>query len=420
MFVPAKSTTPVPAEGITPAPSALTPFTLTCPPTLPPHEAMATLLEQIMGVYSVSDDEGPLTDMVERYLREQPHLTVRRHGDTLVASTSLGRAHRVILCGHLDTVPVIDNFPPRWLEPGDGAIREDVAAAHPGERVMWGRGATDMKASDAVLLYLAAALREPKYDLTFVFYDHEEVAAERNGLRKVVEAHPEWIEGDFAIIGEPTNCGIEGGCNGTMRFDVVAHGVAAHSARAWMGRNAIHQAGEVLARLNAYEPQTITVDGLDYREGLNATLISGGTGTNVIPDECRVHVNYRFAPDKTLAQAKALMMGADAGAELGNGERAATGGVFEGFGIEMKDESPSARPGMDAPLARSLADLVRERTGREPLAKLGWTDVARFASLGIPAVNLGAGDPLLAHKHDEQVPESDLDTMAGILLDWLG
>ena len=186
-----------------------------------------------------------------------------------------------------------------------------------------------------------------------------------------------------------------------------------------MGENAIHKAAAILNRLNAYEPATVNVDGLDYREGLNATLISGGKGTNVIPDECRVHVNYRFAPDKSLAEAKALMMGADAGAELGNGEHVATGGVFEGYGIEMKDESPSARPGLNAPLAQDLVRLVKERTGRDPLAKLGWTDVARFSQLGIPAVNLGAGDPLLAHKHDEQVPESDLTAMAAILTDWL-
>lgn len=384
------------------------------------QEQLNELMRQIMGCYSVSDDEGPLTDAVEVFLKKQPHLTVRRHGDTLVASTDFGRERRVILAGHLDTVPIIDNFPPKWLQPGDPLIREDVAAGHEHERVIWGRGATDMKGSDAVMLYLAATLTDAKYDLTYVFYDHEEVAAEKNGLRKVVESHPDWITGDFAIIGEPTDCGIEGGCNGTMRFDVVSHGVAAHSARAWMGENAIHKAGEALARLNAYEPQSITVDGLEYREGLNATLISGGNGTNVIPDECRIHVNYRFAPDKDIRQAKALMMGADAGAELNNGEHAATGGVFEGFGIEMKDESPSARPGLDDPLAQSLVGLVRERTGREPVAKLGWTDVARFAALGIPAVNLGAGDPLLAHKHDEQVPESDLTLMAGILRDWLG
>ena len=296
-------------------------------------EQLNSLLTQIMENFSVSDHEGPLTDEVEAFLNEQEHLTVRRHGDTVVASTDFGKPSRVILAGHLDT--------------------------------------------------------------------------------------PDWITGDFAIIGEPTNSGIEGGCNGTIRFDVVTHGVAAHSARAWMGENAIHKAADILNRLNAYEPATVNVDGLDYREGLNATLISGGKGTNVIPDECRVHVNYRFAPDKSLAEAKALMMGADAGAELGNGEHVATGGVFEGYGIEMKDESPSARPGLNAPLAQDLVRLVKERTGRDPLAKLGWTDVARFSQLGIPAVNLGAGDPLLAHKHDEQVPESDLTAMAAILTDWL-
>ncbi|TPF92589.1 succinyl-diaminopimelate desuccinylase [Bifidobacterium sp. UTBIF-68] len=389
-------------------------------------EQLSSLLTQIMENYSVSDSEGPLADEIEAFLRQFPHLTVRRHGDTIVASTDFtGPQQRVILAGHIDTVPVIDNFPPRWLEPGDPLIREDIAKAHPDERVLWGRGATDMKASDSVMLYLAAALdgsssgSTPKTNLTYVFYDHEEVAAEKNGLRKVVEAHPDWIQGDFAIIGEPTSCGIEGGCNGTIRFDVITHGVAAHSARAWMGENAIHKAADILNRLNAYEPATVNVDGLDYREGLNATLISGGKGTNVIPDECRVHVNYRFAPDKSLADAKALMMGADAGAELGNGEHVATGGVFAGYGIEMKDESPSARPGLNAPLAQDLARLVRERTGREPLAKLGWTDVARFAILGIPAVNLGAGDPLLAHKHDEQVPESDLLALADLLLGWL-
>ena len=252
-------------------------------------QALAALLEQIMGAYSVSDSEGPLAGAVERFLRRQPHLAVRRHGDTVVASTDFGKAQRVILAGHLDVVPVIDNFPPEWLEPGDARIRGDVASAHPGERVMWGRGATDMKASDAVMLYLAAVLdgrnADPNYDLTYVFYDHEEVAAEKNGLRKVVETHPDWITGDFAIIGEPTDCGIEGGCNGTMRFDVITHGVAAHSARAWMGSNAIHKAAEILDRLAAYEPKDVTVDGLVYREGVNATLISGGKGTNVLPDE---------------------------------------------------------------------------------------------------------------------------------------
>jgi succinyl-diaminopimelate desuccinylase len=372
-----------------------------------------------MGVYSVSDDEGPLADAVEAFLRSLGRLAVRRYGDTIIADDIAGRGQHVVLAGHLDTVPVAGNFPPRWLEPGDPLIREDIVARHPGERVMWGRGATDMKASDAVLLYLAATLREPRYDLTYIFYDHEEVSAEKNGLRRLLEAHPDWVDGDFAIIGEPTSCGIEGGCNGTIRFDVITHGIAAHSARAWLGDNAIHKAAEILARLQAYEPQDVSVDGLTYREGVNATLISGGTGTNVIPDECRVHVNYRFAPDKTVMQAKALMMGEDCGAQLGNGEHMASGGMFVGFEVEMDDESDGARPGMQSPLAQSLAALAKRRTGRDPQAKLGWTDVARFAKLGIPAVNLGAGSALLAHKRDEQVAASDLTVMATILREWL-
>lgn len=296
------------------------PLKLTVDAGMGEQDALTDLCMQVMRVYSVSDDERHLTDMTEAFLRTLPHLDVQRHGDTLVARTNLGRDRRVVLAGHLDVVPVIDNFPPKLLEPGDPLILPGVAEAHPGERVVWGRGATDMKSSDAVLLYLAATLTNPKYDLTYVFYDHEEVAAEKNGLRKVAEAHSDWITGDFAIIGEPTSCGIEGGCNGTIRFDVVTHGIAAHSARAWMGHNAIHDAAEILRRLNEHTDATVRVDGLDYREGLNATLISGGKGTNVIPDECRVHVNYRFAPDKSLAEAKALMMGADCGAELGNGE----------------------------------------------------------------------------------------------------
>ena len=389
-------------------------------PRTPDAATLNSLAMQLCAYYSVSDSEKELTDAVERFLKGLGHLEVMRHGDTLVARTNLGRATRVILAGHLDTVPVIDNFPPVWLEPGDPRIREDVAAAHPGERVLWGRGGVDMKGSDAVFLWLAAALAQPACDVTYVFYDHEEVAADKNGLGKVAAAHPDWLAGDFALIGEPTACGIEGGCNGTMRFDVVTHGVAAHSARAWMGDNAIHKAADVLNRLNAYEPATVTVDGLDYREGLNATMIAGGKGTNVIPDECRVHVNYRFAPDKTIAQAKALMFGADCPVALGGGECVATGGVFAGFGIEMKDESPSARPGLTDPQAHKLVEFVKERTGRDPVAKLGWTDVARFSALGVPAVNLGAGDPLLAHKADEQLPEGDLLLMAQILGDWLG
>lgn len=276
-----------------------------------------------------------------------------------------------------------------------------------------------MKGSDAVLLYMAATMESPRFDLTYVLYDHEEVAGGRNGLGRVFAHHPDWLAGDVAIIGEPTACGIEGGCNGSLRFDVITHGVAAHSSRPWLGDNAIHRAGAVLDILSTYQPATVTVDGLRYPEALNATLISGGKATNIIPDECRVHVNYRFAPDKTVDEAKAAMFGADCPVTLNSGACRATGGVFAGYDVEMDDESPAARPGLDDPRIAELVDFVHRRTGRASAAKLGWTDAARFSAHGIPAVNLGAGDPNLAHKPDEQLPVGDLDTLASILTAWL-
>ncbi|WP_039777693.1 succinyl-diaminopimelate desuccinylase [Alloscardovia omnicolens] len=382
------------------------------------------LFERIMRIYSVSDEESALADALEEYLRGYVHLEVHRHEDTVVASTHFGKAERVLLVGHIDVVPVIDNFPPQILQPGDARIREDVARDYPQSPVMWGRGATDMKASDAVFAYLAGVLDSAdklRCDVTYVFYDHEEVQAEKNGLGHVLAAHPEWVQGDFAIIGEPTSGLIEGGCNGTMRFDVLTHGVAAHSARAWMGDNAIHHAARVLTLLSEYEPATISVDGLDYREGLNATMIEGGEGTNIIPQHCRVHVNYRFAPDKTIQQAKALLMGEGCATAsgVGVGPVRADGGLFEGFDIDMKDESAGARPGLQHPLVQSLVSLVRDATGEQPRAKFGWTDVARFSSLGIHAVNLGAGDALLAHKSDEQVALDAVTEYAQLLETWL-
>lgn len=367
--------------------------------------ALKKLLWEVISTFSVSDCETELADAIEAFLSKQPHLEVLRHGDTVVARTHLHRDRRIILAGHIDTVPIIDNFPPKWIDSEDPEALETVAKGAQGDAILWGRGATDMKASVASFLRLARDLDEPKYDITYIFYDHEEVVAEKNGLRKVVEAHPEWVTADFAIVGEPTSCGIEAGCNGSIRFDLITHGVAAHSARAWMGSNAIHKAADVLNRLNDYEPQTITVEGLDYREGLNATLISGGKGTNIIPDECRIHVNYRFAPDKSLEQAEDAMVGEN--------------GVFAGYDVEMKDESEPAKPGMSTEMAQDLARFVQERTGKEPLAKLGWTDVARFSRLGIPAVNFGAGDPLLAHKHEEQVALAEVVEYDEILTDWL-
>ncbi|GAA1591352.1 succinyl-diaminopimelate desuccinylase [Actinoplanes couchii] len=339
------------------------------------------LTQTICDIPSVSGDEKALADAVENALRAYPHLEVLRDGDAVVARTSFGRDTRVVIAGHLDTVPVKDNLP--VVVDGD---------------VMRGRGTVDMKAGVAVALHLAATLTDPRYDLTFVFYDHEEVAAKLNGLGRLVRNHPEWLTGDFAILGEPSDGTVEGGCQGTMRVKITVPGVAAHSARSWRGSNAIHSAGAVLDVLRAYQPRQPIVDGLQYHEGLNAVKIEGGIAGNVIPDLCTVYVNHRFAPDRGVAEAEAHLRE-----------------VFAGFEVEVVDAAPGARPGLDRPAAAEFVALV----GREPQAKLGWTDVSRFAGLGVPAVNFGPGSPLMAHTDDEFVPIPEIRQALKVLKAWL-
>ncbi|TFH70462.1 succinyl-diaminopimelate desuccinylase [Cellulomonas sp. HD19AZ1] len=346
---------------------------------------VVTLTRQVCDLPSVSGDETRLADAVEAALRAHPHLEVLRDGDTVVARTHLGRERRVVVAGHLDTVPLAGNLPTR-LE-GD---------------VLWGRGTVDMKGGVAVALSLAASLTAPVHDVTWVFYDHEEVASELNGLGRVVRHHPEWLAADFAVLGEPSDGGLEGGCNGTLRVEVRLAGVAAHSARAWVGVNAVHAAGEVLRRLEAYEPATVEVDGLAYRESLNAVLISGGVATNVIPDACVVTVNYRFAPSRSVDEAVAHVRD-----------------LFAGYDVEVTDAAAGARPGLDAPAAQDFAAAVLAVTGGSPAPKYGWTDVARFSELGVPAVNFGPGDPLLAHKDDERVPVAQIELCHRALRTWL-
>ncbi|QZN86402.1 succinyl-diaminopimelate desuccinylase [Cellulomonas sp. C5510] len=350
---------------------------------------LTTLTARVCDIASVSGDEAALADAVEAALAAYPHLEVLRDGDTVVARTHLGRASRVVVAGHLDTVPVAGNLPTRLEGEGEDAV-------------LWGRGTVDMKGGVAVQLALAASLTAPTRDVTWVFYDHEEVDASLSGLGRVVRRHPEWLEADFAVLGEPTDAGLEGGCNGTLRAEVRVTGVAAHSARAWTGVNAIHAAAPVLARLAAYEPASVEVDGLVYREGLNAVLISGGVATNVVPDRCVVTVNYRFAPSRTVAEATAHVE------EL-----------FAGFEVVVTDAAGGARPGLDDPAAAEFAAAVLGVTGGAPAPKYGWTDVARFAELGIPAVNFGPGDPLLAHKDDERLPVAQLVLCHEALRAWL-
>lgn len=355
----------------------------------------AELTGRLCAIESVSGNETVLADAVVAVLERisagpGPDLEILRDGDTVIARTNLGLAERIVVAGHLDTVPVEDNLPPvRILMSGD---------EYPEDEVIWGRGACDMKAGVAMQLSTAAALTSPNRDVTWVFYDHEEVDASLNGLGRVSRNHPDWLAGDFAILGEPSNASVEGGCNGTIRVDVTTTGVRAHSARAFMGVNAIHAAAEILTRLAEFETGTVTVDGLDYRESLSAVNIRGGVAGNVVPDECVVSVNYRFAPSKSAAEAESFLR------EL-----------FTGFDIVVTDAAEGARPGLDRAIAQDFIDTL----GLSPAPKLGWTDVSRFSALGVPAVNFGPGNPLYAHKSDEHVRVTEVEQATATLRSYL-
>ncbi len=341
-----------------------------------------TLTEQLVNISSVSLDEREIADQVERALTGIGHLTVTRRGNTVIARTGLGRDERVVIAGHLDTVPINDNLP----------ARRD-------EEFLHGLGSCDMKGGVAVALKLAAELREPDRDVTYLFYEAEEIEAEHNGLSKLAASDPDLMAGDFAILMEPSNAMVEAGCQGTMRIDVRLTGERAHSARSWMGDNAIHRAGAVLRMLEEYEPRRPLIDGLEYHEGLNAVFVRGGVAGNVIPDECVIEVNYRFAPDRSLEEAEAFLRK-----------------FFDGYDVTVTDAAPGALPGLGLPAAAAFLEAV----GGEANPKFGWTDVARFSGLGVPAVNFGPGDPLLAHKQEEHVPFVHIERCEQQLRTWLG
>ncbi|MGZ4448959.1 MAG: succinyl-diaminopimelate desuccinylase [Nocardioides sp.] len=341
-----------------------------------------SLTEQLVNIESVSQNEQAIADAVEAALRPLEHLTVTRHGNTVVARTDLGRGERVVIAGHLDTVPLNDNLPARR----EGGL-------------LHGLGTCDMKGGDAVILRLAKHLPEPNRDVTFILYEAEEIDSEFNGLTKLSASDPDLMAGDFAILMEPSNAVIEAGCQGTLRVEVRTTGERAHSARSWMGDNAIHKATGILSRLEGYEARTPLIDGLEYHEGLNAVFVRGGVAGNVIPDECVVEVNYRFAPDRSVEEAEAFVRD-----------------FFEGYDVTVTDRAPGALPGLDRPAAKAFLEAV----GGEANPKFGWTDVARFTGLGVPAVNFGPGDPLLAHKQEEHVPVEQIERCEQLLRAWLG
>jgi len=343
---------------------------------------VVSVCSQLVDLESVSRNERAIADAVESALAPLPHLDVVRRGDTVVATTDLGRGERVVIAGHLDTVPLNDNLP----------SRNDGTNLH-------GLGACDMKGGDAVILRLAASVAEPARDVTYVLYEGEEIESEFNGLGHLAAEQPALLRADFAILMEPSDGVVEAGCQGTMRIEVTTHGERAHSARAWRGVNAIHRAAPVLERLTAYQPRKPVIDGLTYHEGLNAVGISGGVAGNVLPDLCTVSINYRFAPDRGEAEAEAYLRD-----------------LFDGYDVEVADSAPGALPGLDRPAAKEFVEAV----GGVVNPKFGWTDVSRFSALGVPAVNFGPGDPMLAHKQEEYVPLEQLRECERVLSSWLG
>jgi succinyl-diaminopimelate desuccinylase len=345
---------------------------------------LLALTTELVAVPSVSHHESVLADRVAAELGACDWLDVVRVGDNVVARTSLGRPHRLVVAGHLDTVPPAGNEAP-WLD---------------GE-VLWGVGAADMKGGLAVMLDLARTIDRPAVDVTWCFYACEEVGRDESGLAQLWRDHPELLAADAAVLGEPTSALVEAGCQGTMRAVVHVGGVRAHTARPFTGRNAIHRLAPVLERVVEWEGRAIVLDGCEYVEQLQAVAVNGGIAGNVVPDTASVTLNYRFAPDRDTHAARQFLSALFDGL------------LDEEYGdrLEVVDEADGAPPSLEHPL---LAALVTA-TGQLPRAKVGWTDVASFYAHGVPAANFGPGDPLLAHHPDERVERGPLDQVRTVL-----
>ncbi|MEU6145164.1 succinyl-diaminopimelate desuccinylase [Streptomyces sp. NPDC047081] len=341
---------------------------------------VVTLTRALVDLPSESGQEGPIADAVEAALRTLPHLTVDRLGNSVVARTHLGRPQRALIAGHLDTVPAAGNLP--------SALRDDR---------VHGLGACDMKGGVAVALRLAATVPAPTRDLTYVFYECEEVEGDRNGLHRIAADRPELLAADLAILMEPSDAGVEAGCQGILTADIVVRGERAHTARSWRGRNAAHLAAPVLQRLHDHTPERVVIDGLEYREGLSAVALRAGVAGNVVPDECVITVNSRFAPNRSAEEAEAYVRK-----------------LFPEYEVDVTEVVPGALPRLDR------IGEVAAALDAAPRPKLGWTDVARFAALGMPALNYGPGDPSLAHTAGEYVPVEQLRACEERLRGWLG
>ncbi|VEH08992.1 succinyl-diaminopimelate desuccinylase [Corynebacterium kutscheri] len=349
------------------------------------------LTRALVDIPSPSHEEKRIADELEQALRifaqNTNHVEVLRHGNTVMARTQRGLGSRIILAGHIDTVPIADNIPAQRIDD-----------------ILYGCGTVDMKSGLACYISAFVELANSdqlSHELTLICYEGEEVASEFNGLGHIQTVYPQWLVGDLALLGEPSGAIVEAGCQGSIRLRITVRGVRAHSARSWLGVNAMHQLAPVISRIAQYQPrEAVEVDGCTYREGLNIVHIESGVATNTIPDEAWLFVNFRFAPDRSLAEAMQYLL------EVLN--------LPETISYEVDDAVAAARPGLDQPAAQALVKSVGQVR-----AKYGWTDVARFSELGIPAVNFGPGDPSFAHKKEEQLPVAMITEVKNALINFL-
>ena len=344
-------------------------------------QEIGALTLDLVNIASVSQDEQAIADSIQAALVEVKHLKVSRINNSIIAQTNFGANQRVVIAGHLDTVPANNNFP------GKKTSTEII-----------GLGSVDMKSGIAAALKLAAAVTNAKYDVTYLFYESEEIETKYNGLELITKQAKDLLNCDFAILMEPTNGIIEVGCQGTLRFQVSARGTRSHSARWWNGENAIHALTPVLEILNSYKSREPIIDGHKFREGLQAVKINGGVAGNVVPDEVTMTINHRFAPDITPAQAEENMKK-----------------LFKDFNFQLLDVASGAPTGLNNELIKDFVSKI----GTAIAPKFGWTDVARFAAAGIPAINFGPGDPNLAHHPDEAVKIKQIEDVFASLKDWL-
>jgi succinyl-diaminopimelate desuccinylase len=327
----------------------------------PSAEALARRTLELVDIASESGGEAE----IERYVADAVPRDPAYRTDSVLFYPPPSDGPFVLLAGHLDTVPAQDNLPGRI----------DGGAVH-------GLGASDMKGGVAVMVELA---RSEAGGAAFLFFGREELPAELSPLPGFFEAEPRALEAALAIVLEPTDNTIQAGCLGNLNARLVFHGRSAHSARPWLGENAIAAAVHGLAGVVALEPQDVEVDGLVFREVLTVTTIHGGIATNVVPDRVEANLNYRYAPTRTAAEGEARVR------ELAGD-------------VEVLSNSPPARVVANAPLVKRL----REAGGFAIEPKQAWTPVAEFTSRGVDAVNLGPGATRYAHARDERVEVAEL------------